>query len=127
MDLSEVADSEDDLCRLLEETVQTIRLNQWKRVGFHIRDRWDRYGPGVTKLPHNGWELKATGWQDHCSRLITPKAGKTYVSEPYNLDGEGLRDLAELSGQGWDVHITAWRSTWYPGHTLAIELCREKA
>lgn len=104
--------SEGDTERILQAGTKAIRENQLKKWGYKRREHWDKKGPVDLDLHHERWI-------DHPYRLY--KEGKKwYVSEPYNLDDEGFEALGELVRRGWNVHVTSWQATHFPGHTLAI-------
>lgn len=105
-------DSDGDVERILQARAKAIRENQLKIWGYKRREHWDKSGP--INLDKN-----REPWVDHPYRLYRD-GKKWYVSEPYNLDSEGCAALANLEERGWDVHITSWQATHFPGHTLAI-------
>lgn len=102
--------------------IKAIRLLQAKRWGFQRRG-WDANGPGTLKYGPGAWASPSNGWGDHVY-TIRYAGHTTYVSEPYSLHEDGLRELLALSEQGWEVTIRGDRSTHFPGHTFAIWLKR---
>lgn len=118
--------SEGDLARALETVIQQIRQHQNKRWEVK-RLEWRAHGPKRSRR----WGERVPGeWIDHPYKMCYPLwdgTGRTlYVSEPYTLAGEGIKHLARLVDKGWDVTITAWRATHFPGHTLHVALHRPK-
>jgi hypothetical protein len=114
------ANSQGDLARLLEVVIQQIRQHQNKKWGVKRRE-WTAEGPKRSRY----WGMRVPAhWIDHPYKehqvWQDGSPPTTYVSEPYRIDGEGIKHLARLVDKGWDVRITAWRATWYPGHTLHV-------
>lgn len=61
-------------------------------------------------------------WVDHWYRYRDEAGDMVYVTEPYQLDEDGLEDIAWLRDHGFDVMITAWRARHCPGHIVAVEI-----
>jgi hypothetical protein len=109
----------DHLERLLAGGLALLRQHQLK-AWCKVRDDWGQRGAprsGIYKLDH---------WMDHLSRLVVLETGRTlFRSEPYGIDGEDLRQLVALAGEGWDISIRPELSTHFPGCTMAVIVTRQ--
>ncbi|HTU20244.1 MAG TPA: hypothetical protein VMG10_19425 [Gemmataceae bacterium] len=89
---------------------------------YHVRS-WDRKGPG-----YDSRGVYCGAWMDHLSRLIDKDTHQVYFrSEPYDLRGDGLRELVKLLDDGWSVQIDASCSAHYPGWTTAVLIWKDGA
>lgn len=117
----------DRLSRTVLSMVVAIRCERMKRWGFKVR-RWDvgKPGPGRTLdrdarryYGFSDYRAESEGWVDHGYKLL--RDGKTiYVSEPYQLGNDEIRELAALADQGWQVTIWPGRAIHFPGETMAV-------
>jgi hypothetical protein len=107
----------DHLERVLSAGLSGLQLETLSRFGIKIR-RWNpRKGqPGVTT---NGL-MALRGWNDHPSVRVHKKGTIEYVTEPYGIDDDALRDLVNVADQGWDIRIDTYYSSHFPGRTIGI-------
>jgi hypothetical protein len=122
--------SDDDIGNLLRigsAMMIAARSEKLRRWGFQAR-KWDRSGPFVMKYPYGAWAVGDTdGVYDHGYVLRRPESGfKQYVVEPYQIDEVGIKRLATLADEGWQVEIAPRWSIHFPGDTMAITLRRPK-
>lgn len=108
---------EDDQSRLraAAEVVHNsnLILRRFKWAG---RD-WSRNGPGGG----NRTGYRSAGLVDHAYTLVSLATGvRVYVSEPYGLGPDALREIGQLIDEGWDVQVEADRAIWFPGRTVAV-------
>lgn len=90
------------------------------RVRRFKRKPWDRRGPGTSGITISG------GYLDHISRHVNKETKEVvYRSEPYQLCGNDIVELAALVERGWSVVIHG-DSPYYPGWTVAIDMERPK-
>lgn len=92
--------------------------------------------PGVRKLDGYGsrycdWDRGSPGWRDHVYRLTRKgEDGATheyFVSEPYDLNEDGLRSLVRLMDEGWSVSVGANWALHYPGSTMRVMVWKEQS
>ena len=112
-----------DLKRVMAAFIAASNAEHLTGQGITVRS-FDSRGPGVER-ENGGWFLNRGGWADHVYALQHPGTkGKTYVSEPYEVDNDGIRTLARLIDEGWDVHLTGRDGMHFPGWTFCIFLER---
>jgi len=97
---------------MVTERRETLRRSSWKQV-----PGWDRHGPPRV----NGGEVF-----DHRYTLCDGEGRKKYVSEPYQIAEDGIRELLEIQQRGWTIEIKAGNALHFPGHTVAITFEREE-
>lgn len=72
------------------------------------------------------WSKLITGWMDHPYRLVNKSGGRViFVSEPYGLWGEALKNLSKIQESGYMVRIDAVYALHFPGETVAIHIEKE--
>jgi hypothetical protein len=59
---------------------------------------------------------------DHAYRYRRADGRWTYVAEPYEIDETAVNDLAYLSGNGYEISVTASRARHDPARSLSIEI-----
>jgi hypothetical protein len=115
----------DHLGRILSGIQSYLWIMTMEKKGLKTRPWNPKKGrPRAEKLPF-GYETKQEDWMDH---LSVSRDGKeeTFVSEPYQLSGEALRQLVRLLDEGWDVFVSACFSTHFPGRTVRVLVRRSK-
>lgn len=111
----------DHLVRVLASGLAHVKSAAIER--YYKVAAWDRGGPGIDK--HGGYDQC---WIDHPSKLLDKNPGTTiYRSEPYELDGDGIRELVVLMDKGWDVTIDGHMSAHFPGETVAVLVTKRRA
>jgi hypothetical protein len=121
LDIADVdINSEGYLARALETVTQQIRHQQNKRWEVK-RTQWRPYDSAKVS---SRWGRVPLHFIDHSYKLSYPlrdgSRQTVYVSEPYFLNGPDLQHLGMLVEKGWQVTLTAWRATHFPGHTLHV-------
>lgn len=111
----------DHLGRVLAGGMAGVRTEGMGRAGVRVREwRPGRKQPGVERHSY-GHDWKAgVEWWDHPSVRVLDNGDKVYVSEPYNLGGDAIRQLAALADEGWVVQIHGNFSTHFPGSTVCV-------
>lgn len=110
----------DGVERVAAAIISSVRQELLRREGGKVR-RWGPRGPGVQRLKYNAYYLSGK-WCDHCVR-ITLGAQEMYMSQPYSLNKDALRELLDLADrEGWDVTIGGWPSVHFPSRTMAVVL-----
>jgi|CZCA01.1.fsa_nt_gi hypothetical protein len=67
------------------------------------------------------------GWMDHVSLWIKDGKPFSFVTQPYGLSLEDLKEIvAYCEEHNLDVFVDAGMSWHYPGSTVAVELTREE-
>lgn len=59
-------------------------------------------------------------WLDHEYGLLSSTGGYIWVTEPYQIYGDAIQDLARLQNEGWNVSIIPLAAVWNPGATVAV-------
>jgi hypothetical protein len=124
----------DQLERLAAAVQAACRVEMWKRIGFVERE-WRPTTPNSpARRKHEDWgtwdfDYDLThGWFDHAYRLTRKEDGVTlFCSEPYRLEGDGLRNLVKLMDQGWSVSVGAEYAIWFAGHTLLVQIRKRES
>jgi len=113
-------DHDPEARRLVRERVGYLRDSGWK-----LRTGWDRKAPcGVVECGGGSYYIEgADPLLDHLYRLASPEGEKVYVSEPYWLHEEELREIGR-SLDDWNVLVSSTKALWYPGHTVAVHFTR---
>lgn len=107
-----------ELFQACAAVMSTIRKEELRKAGGKQAPYWR--GPKAPDADQH-WN-----WADHHTTITTPLDKKLYVSEPYDLQIEDLRELVEFADSGYTVWITG-RSTYYPGETLAVNVMAKAA
>jgi hypothetical protein len=99
-----------------------------RRAGVKQR-RWPmhRRGPGMLRESgrYRYYTLPPHDWWDHGYLLVRPDGEQQWVSEPYQLSADGLRQLVALEDEGWSVWVDG-RGLHYPGQTVRVLITRER-
>ena len=124
----------DDVERACQQIATRVRVAQSTAVGWRYYHGWDRNAPWVEREEYGTWSIISDGRPvDHIYRLrrnaddVDKIERPIYVSEPYELGLEGMHHLLDLDNAGWSVTVRASGARHFPGHTLAISLCRKDA
>ena len=127
----------DQLERCASALLGVIRTEEYRRAGIKVRAwRNVRGAPGAERVDYGtGYRCfeqrpEHRTWMDHPYRLAIPAtehhpAYEKYVSEPYRLFDDGIKALAGLIDEGWEVDISAERALHYPGSTVQIQLTKK--
>jgi hypothetical protein len=114
------------LAAVISETRHTyLAEHGWSQCAWEAKRYREPYPPILEAFKDDLHALykgkRSDGWMDHSYRL-TRRApdGVVYVSEPYEIGSEGIRNLAWLIEQGWSVSITAGSALHFPSWTIAI-------
>lgn len=93
-----------------------------KEIQGIYRVRQYAWGKGSPTGDHENWD---DDFVDHPSRWTHRGTGRvTFVSEPYELNDEGIKKLAKLIDEGWSVRINPGISQHFPGRTMAVLIQR---
>lgn len=113
----------DELERFAAAIITAARSELLHRHGERVK-KWDSSGPFVHKIPRycgGGFEVYPDGVLDHYYVLFNVERGtKRYISEPYQVTNHGIKALAKLIDEGWDVEIDGRMGTYFPGDTITV-------
>lgn len=59
-------------------------------------------------------------WQDHLTGWNIDGKPALLLAQPYQIDGDGIADLAQIEGQGYETHLDT--NGWYGCGTITVEI-----
>lgn len=109
--------------RAVAEALSELRQAAWiKRHGLEQSDGSIHWLELLGRRPGGEEQLLRLPGDDHVSLWLKGGKPDVYVSQPYALGVDTLREMARMADDhGLDVHVDAKSSWWFPGHTLFIE------
>lgn len=112
----------DEISRVVAAFRGSIKQEQYRRNRTKL-DGWDAHAPTARPVHDYPGEytLDQRSYTDHTYLEIRHDGRRVYISEPYKLYADDLKQLLELHEKGWDIAITG-DSLHYPGATLRIAL-----
>lgn len=116
----------DTIRRLFAAFMSAQESDHIEEAGKNIKE-WDRKAPTAVDRDRRGaYMIEKRGFVDHPYRIRDKESGRaTYVSEPYEISEEGLRELVNLIDDGWSAYIRA-DGLHFPGLTVKVVLERKE-
>lgn len=113
----------DQAQRAVGEALSDLRKDAWvKGHSLKPTDGSVFWSELLGKRPSREEELSRLPGDDHVTLWLKDGKPDVYVSQPYALGLDTLREMAQMADKhGLDVHVDAKSSWWFPGYTLFIE------
>ena len=127
-DLASMSDRElqaiEDSCSAVMAAARSTRL---RRRGWKMAE-WLHPGPGSIReeceVGEPYWIIPNSEWGQRSYCAVQPDGARLYIGEPDEIGPRGIRELAALADEGWNITITGRYSTHFPGRTLHVRVFR---
>jgi hypothetical protein len=120
------AEEKESIWRLFAAFMSAYNADVIDADGKRDIKKWDGKAPTAARDPAGGYVIERKQFVDHTYRIRHKESGTiAYVSEPYLIDEEGLRELVELIDEGWAAAIRGSMCLHFPGHSVQVLLTRK--
>lgn len=118
IDLQRASDAElSDVLRVGSAIMLAVREEYMRRAKTKMTSEWKR-APGSP----SPYEMPRSTWADHCQTVKKRGRKVGFMSFPYNIDVQGLRDLVKIADGGWDVFLWGSQDVYFPGETIPVAI-----